>query len=148
MIDASGFNRHSLFGGFSQEDLAKVAHLFEPKSFAAGDVLLTEGEPNNQIFFLLSGSVRVTRRGLFLIDFREGDSFGEIEMLDTRPSAATIAALEPATAACLSHAGLYALYKLDTRLYSVFMMNLARDLARRLRRMDELACGETPSTLP
>ena len=61
MIDASGFNRHSLFGGFSQDDLAKVAHLFEPKSFAAGDILLTEGEPNNQIFFLLSGSVRVTR---------------------------------------------------------------------------------------
>jgi CRP-like cAMP-binding protein len=131
-------NRHSLFGGFTPEDLSRVETLFETRTGTEGAVLITEDQPNDAIWFLLSGTVRVSRGGKDIIDFKEGDSFGEIEMLDTKPAAATIRALEPYRAACLGHRGLYQLYKLDTRLYSVFMMNLARDLARRLRRMDEL----------
>ncbi len=138
MSELANCNAHSLFGGFSADDLEKIEPLFRIRLYKAGELIITEGAPNGHIFFLLSGSVRVSRGKHVLIEFHAGDSFGEIEMLDTQPAAASITALEPVKAACLDHNGLYALYKLDTRLYSIFMMNLARDLARRLRRMDEL----------
>lgn len=142
MNELANCNAHSLFGGFSAEDLERVAPLFQTRGFALGERLVTEGTPNDTLFFLLSGSVRVTRGDRVLIEFHAGDSFGELEMLDTKPAAATITALETVRASCLGHKGLYELYRLDTKLYSIFMMNLARDLARRLRRMDELAVPE------
>lgn len=138
MIELSDFYRHSLFGGFLPGDIDRVSHLFSMKSYGVEDFIIREGEPNDAMFFLMEGSVRVTRGGRDLIDFKAGDCFGEIEMLDTKPAAASIRALTPCAAACLSHKSLHELFHVDAKLFSLFMMNLARDLARRLRRMDEL----------
>jgi hypothetical protein len=33
------------------------------------------------------------------------------------------------------------MYKHDPKVFGIMMMNLARDLSRRLRRMDEMACA-------
>lgn len=138
MSELANCNKHSLFGGFSVADIERVEPLFDLRSFNEGAPLFDQGQPVDSLYFLLRGSVRVSRGGEELIVFRAGDSFGEMEMLDTKPAAATVTALEEVRTACLGHKGLYDLYKLDTKLYSIFMMNLARDLARRLRRMDEL----------
>jgi len=138
MNELASCNKHSLFGGFSSADIERVEPLFELRTFVSGTVLFEQGQAVDSIYFLIQGSVRVCRGTAELIVFLVGDTFGEIEMLDTKPAAATVTALEDVRTACLGHKGLYGLYKLDTRLYSIFMMNLARDLARRLRRMDEL----------
>lgn len=137
MISFTEFWRHSLFGGFTPEDMQRVLPLFTIKEWQAGEQLIQEGQPNNAIYFLVEGSVSVRRGERELIQFKEGDSFGEIEMLDTCPAAASVFALETARTAGLSHRGLYELSQLEGQLFSLFMMNLARDLARRLRRMDE-----------
>jgi CRP-like cAMP-binding protein len=141
MIDVADFYRYSLFGGFRPEDGLRIAPLFRLASYAAGETIIREGQANNDIYFLTGGTVRVLRGERLLIEFTEGDSFGEIEMLDTKPAAATIIAATDVSAARLDHRGLRELFHLDAKLYSIFMMNLARDLARRLRRMDELMCG-------
>lgn len=138
MIALSEFSKHSLFGGFLPRDIDRISHLFAMKNFDAGDFLIREGAPNDSMFFLVDGEVTVTRGDRELITFKAGDCFGEIEMLDTKPAAASIRALSACTAACLDHKAVHMLFHVDAKLFSLFMMNLARDLARRLRRMDEL----------
>lgn len=138
MIALSEFSKHSLFGGFLPQDIDRISHLFAMNSFDTGDFLIREGDPNDSMFFLMSGEVKVTRGDRELITFKAGDCFGEIEMLDTKPAAASIQALSPCSAACLDHKAVHKLFHVDAKLFSLFMMNLARDLARRLRRMDEL----------
>ena len=44
--------------------------------------------------------------------------------------------------AAISNRALRDIYKADVSTFSMIIMNLARDLSRRLRRMDELACKE------
>ncbi len=138
MIALSEFSKHSLFGGFLPQDIERISHLFAIRSYAAGEFLIREGDPNDSMFFLTEGSVRVTRGGRELIEFTAGDCFGEIEMLDTKSAAASVVALSKCVAACLDHKAVHMLFHVDAKLFSLFMMNLARDLARRLRRMDEL----------
>jgi len=152
MIEFKDFPNHSLFGGFTAEDVERARPLIMLKSYEKGDFIIHEKEPNNALFFLMQGRVRVFKYGIELVDFGEGESFGEIEMLDTLPAAASIQALSPVVAASISRHALHDLFKLDAKLFSIFMMNLARDLARRLRRMDERLCRlprqETPEPQP
>lgn len=138
MIALQEFSRHSLFGGFLPQDIERISHLFDIRKFDEGAYLIREGDANDAMFFLMDGRVRVTRGERELITFGSGDCFGEIEMLDTKPAAASIRALSACTAACLDHKAVHELFHVDAKLFSLFMMNLARDLARRLRRMDEL----------
>jgi CRP-like cAMP-binding protein len=55
------------------------------------------------------------------------------------PSAATIKALSDVTVMSLSNKSLREVYKIDIKTFSLVIMNLARDLSRRLRHMDEKA---------
>lgn len=145
MIDVESFSKYSLFGGLKTEDLAKISHLFGFAAYAAGEEIIREGSRNDTIYFIRSGRAAVSRRGVPILELRAGDTFGEMEVLDVMPAVASIGAAEEVQVATISNRALHEIYRLDPKIFSLFMMNLARDLSRRLRRMDELACPETPA---
>jgi CRP-like cAMP-binding protein len=129
-----------LFGGLSAEQIGLIKPLMESASFEAGDVIIHEGEPNDSIYFIVEGKVEVTRRGVFIIELPEGQTFGEMELLDVQPSAATVSAAAPVRIVTISNRCIRTVYSRDPKVFGIVMMNLARDLSRRLRRMDEMAC--------
>lgn len=141
MIDASALNRHSLFGGLLSEQMDRILPLMGQDSYAAGEPIIREGEPNDRIRFMLSGRVAVSKGGVRINELGEGETFGEMEVLDVMPSVATVAAIEPTTVATISNRALREIYRGDPKAFSLILMNLARDLSRRLRRMDELMCS-------
>jgi CRP-like cAMP-binding protein len=65
-----------------------------------------------------------------------GDWFGEMSIVDIQPRSATVRALAPARLIRLSAADLDALYRHDVRSYAIIVLNLARELSRRLRVAD------------
>jgi len=85
----------------------------------------------------------VIKNNITLSEFGEGNTFGEMEVLDVMPSVATIRALAPTKAISISNKGLREIHKADLRSFSLMIMNLARDLSRRLRYMDEQAVKDT-----
>jgi CRP-like cAMP-binding protein len=144
MIDIDSFSKYSLFGGFKPEDLQKIRPLFGFTSFEAGVEIIRECERNDTIFFIQEGNARVVRQGIVILELGAGDLFGEMEVLDVMPAVSTIRALNKIFVATISNRALHRMYHLDPKIFSIFMMNLARDLSRRLRRMDELACRDAP----
>ena len=138
MIEAGAFKNYSLFGGLMPEELESIVPYFRSASFAAGEAVIREGEPNDRVHFILDGRVQVTRSGVLLVELGEGDTFGEMEFLDVMPAAATVSAIVPTTVAAVSNCALHEISKADMRIFAIIVMNLARDLSRRLRRMDEL----------
>ena len=60
-----------------------------------------------------------------------------MEVLDVMPAVATIKALTPVKVMTFSNKALRAVYNIDVKTFSLMIMNLARDLSRRLRKMDE-----------
>lgn len=77
------------------EQLAAAAH---EQSYAAGDVIIREGDPGVGLFIIRTGRVEAleTRDGRedHLAEMGAGDVFGEIAVLEGRPRIATVRALE------------------------------------------------------
>jgi CRP-like cAMP-binding protein len=137
MIEPSALQNHALFGGLQKEQIDRLLPLMERASYSVGELILTEGERNDRLYFILEGAVAVQRGHVSLVKMGEGDTFGEMEILDTVPAAATIRALSSVSLISLSNHRLHELYQSDIAIFAMLMMNLARELARRLRRMDQ-----------
>jgi len=148
MIQAGSLQNYSLFGGLLADQIESILPLICYATYETETVIIAEGSRNDSIYFLLSGRVEVSKAGHFLVELPEGQVFGEMELLDIMPSAATIRACEPVRVAILSNACLHRIYHQDLAIFSIMMMNLARDLSRRLRHMDDLmveACPDKPA---
>ena len=124
------------------EQIESILSLMEQENFGPEEMIITEGKPNDKIYFLIEGQVAVIKEGVVLSRFSEGEAFGEMEVLDVMPSVASIKSLSPVTVMSISNKSLREIYRKDLKIFSLVLMNLARDLSRRLRKMDEkLAAG-------
>ena len=144
MIKPSALQKYSLFGGLLEEQIDQILSLMEQEDYQTGDNIIVEGEPNDKIRFILDGRVAVMKNHVTLIEFKTGDAFGEMEVLDVMPSAATNVALEPTLVMSISNRALRSIYKTDIKAFSLMLMNLARDLSRRLRKMNDLVASNAP----
>jgi CRP-like cAMP-binding protein len=137
MVEVSLLQKYSLFGGLMEDQIKQILPLMERENYKSGDNIIVEGEPNDRIRFILEGRVAVIKHGMVLSEFAEGNTVGEMEVLDVMPSAATIRALSDTQVISISNKGLRDIYKVDVHSFSLIIMNLARDLSRRLRHMND-----------
>jgi cAMP-dependent protein kinase regulator len=90
-----------LFSDLDADELKGVVGRLRHHAFAAGSVLVHEGDPGDSLFVLSEGRVKVTTLGpkggpVHLADLKEGDFFGEVSLLTGKPRTATITSLEGA----------------------------------------------------
>ncbi|MCL2881229.1 MAG: cyclic nucleotide-binding domain-containing protein [Treponema sp.] len=142
MLETRDLRKYSLFGGLTDAQMAEILPMMEQEEYEAGAAIITEGTPNDKIYFILRGRVAVTREGIILTEFGEGEVFGEMEVLEIMPSAATITALSPVTVMVIANKTLRKINLSDPKTFSLMVMNLARDLSRRLRRMNDQVVGK------
>jgi CRP-like cAMP-binding protein len=140
MIEPKTLQQYSLFGGLLENQIEQILPHMEYKNYEADDTLMTEGERNDKIYFIIQGKVDIIKEGNILLHLDEGDTLGEMEVLDVMPSAATGKVIESSVVASISNKALRLIFKQDSVVFSLMMMNLARDLSRRLRRMDDWHC--------
>jgi CRP-like cAMP-binding protein len=144
MVEPTALQRYSLFGGLLKEQIEKILPLIEYESYDTGDSIIAEGDCNDRIRFILEGRVAIVKGGIILYEFGEGEEFGEMEVLDIMPSAATAKAKIPTNTISISNKALHSIYKTDIDIFAMLIMNLARDLSRRLRQLDDKIIEESP----
>jgi len=91
--------RVSLFSELSPEELERIARVAVPRSYAAGSIILREGDPGDTCYILRSGTARVVRqhadgRAITLTNLGPGEIFGELAMLDGEVRSATVEAVD------------------------------------------------------
>jgi CRP-like cAMP-binding protein/HEAT repeat protein len=89
--------RVSMFEGLEPEDLQRIAAFAVERTYAPGEILMTEGELSDELVVLLAGGVRVERVGpdgtpRFLRSYGAGEHIGELAVLRERPRSATVTA--------------------------------------------------------
>jgi CRP-like cAMP-binding protein len=147
MLECDMLKRYSLFGGLDDTQLGFVSSLLREESHHSGEVILKEGELNSKVYFIQEGTVGVDKlrcaedgsRGCesrHIADLIAGDTFGEMELVDIQPCVATVTAETDVKLLTLSNVDLYALRKKDLKAFTLIIMNVARDISRRLRDMD------------
>jgi CRP-like cAMP-binding protein len=118
----------------------------EHEIYQADTNIIDEGTYVGKIRFIVDGRVAVIKGGIVLMELDDGTVFGEMEIVDVQPAEATVKALVETRVMTLSVDALGELYEKDLKTYSFILMNLARDISRRLRRMDNKAVENSPST--
>jgi CRP-like cAMP-binding protein len=130
-----------LFGALSDDVLEYLAKLLTVETPPAGATLFREGEDANAMFVVINGEVEVLKKSKRSVEARvavlgPGDWFGEMSIVDIQPRSATVRALAPSRLLRVTSADLDALYRHDLRSYAIIILNLARELSRRLRVAD------------
>lgn len=144
MIALDDLKRYSLFGGIMDDDLAVIRGLLKQEQHPPGHDLMREGERGDRLYFILEGEVEI------LVSDREdpakplkriatlgpGETVGEMELIDIQPRTATVRTLTPVCTVCLSNKDFFTIKNLHLETFTLIIMNLARDISRRLRHMD------------
>ena len=130
-----------LFGALSEDVLGHLASSLSVVTPSAGDVVFREGDEARDMFVLVSGEMEVLKRSKRGIEARvallgPGDWFGEMSIVDVQPRSATVRALAPSRLLRITAGDLDALYRLDLKSYALIVLNMARELSRRLRVAD------------
>jgi CRP-like cAMP-binding protein len=99
----------ALFGDVDADVADSVALASTTRSYRKGQILFFQGDPDDSVFVLLDGSIKVfvtSSEGdeMTLTTLRPPDSFGELAAIDGRPRSACAQALEPTTVVTFSRA--------------------------------------------
>lgn len=114
--------------------------------FPANEVIVNEGDEGHSFFILMEGDVEVIKHArssfpVLLARLHQGTFFGEMCVVDPVPRAATVRTMTPVTAIEIKAATLHHLFQKLPDQYAIVILNLARDMARRLRTLDEAFAG-------
>ena len=143
-LSAAALRVSRLFDGLKDEMLQELAGQLRAELVQPGQMLITEGEIAAHMFVVLSGEVEVLHKGDADHDVRvallgPGDWVGEMAILDVQPRSASVRALAPSVLLRLTAADVRnLLFERDTSQYALLVMNIARELSRRLRVADRV----------
>ena len=127
----------SIFWDLNEDELGHIADKMVAKHFENGNYIFLEDSEGEQCFFVLEGSVKVTRlskdgREVILAMLNEGEFFGEMSLLDGESRSANVIALEKTKVLTLDRNDFIEVVN-D---YPQIAVQLLKELARRLRKSD------------
>lgn len=130
-----------VFGGLNDESLSFIVERSDVDKFSSGEYFFRQGDSANEFYVIKSGTVAVERdwngHAVELNRFGVGDCFGEMAIVDLEPRSASVHAIDNCEVLMISRKNLAGLYKNDLEQYAMIMMNMGREISRRLRIADQ-----------
>ncbi len=132
----------AIFGGFLERQLSEIFKYLEEGVFKQGEYIFQKEDEPSYIYIVKKGKIDllITKQKVILKKktLTVGDCFGEASLMAMHKHTATAVAREDSEVMVLSRRALLLLQKEDSKLFSLLMMNIARELARRLELTDEI----------
>ena len=101
----SAFQRRRMYESFLEEvpllstltlyERSKIADALDTRKFGPGEIIIKEGDPGEAFFILESGEAEVYKNetgNQVIKEYKKGDYFGELALLDDKPRAASVVA--------------------------------------------------------
>jgi CRP-like cAMP-binding protein len=139
--------QHSeLFLGLSPEQVERIAALGQESVFNAGDAIISEGAPSDDMYIIVDGMVEVeVVKGTVpdvpgapqfgsLVRLGQGQVFGEMALVDSGARSATVRCAKDGTVLyVIPHKDFWNLCINDHHIGFIVMRNIAVDLSFKLR---------------
>lgn len=150
-------DENPLLAGLSDTAILLLATKSKSSIVPAESLIFKEGDFGNEMYFIFKGSAKVicqypSPKQIQLATLSTGSFFGEMCMLETLPRSASIITIEPCLLISISSLTLLKLYETSPQQYGLLILNIARDLSRRIRSLNariiekEISLNETGLT--
>ncbi len=130
-----------VFGGLNDATLALILSQSVTCRMTSGEYFFREGDWAESLFVIEQGSVIVERTlqqtTVVFGKLSRGDCIGEMALIDLRPRSASVRAEVNCQAIEIPLRSLHELYKQELEQYAIIMMNMGREVSRRLRKADD-----------
>jgi CRP/FNR family cyclic AMP-dependent transcriptional regulator len=138
--------RSELFAELAPEQIERIAALGQEVVYNAGDVVIREGDPSDEVYIICNGMVEVeVSKGTVpdvpgppqlssIVRLGQGQVFGEMALVDRGARSATVRCVEDGTALyVIPRQDFWVLCDGDHHIGYVVMRNIAADLSFKLR---------------
>jgi CRP-like cAMP-binding protein len=131
-----------IFAGVHTEALSALAEQTTEITVLAGKLVFREKDPGSEMFVVRSGSVEVIKHlgedhESKLAVLGPKDFVGEMAIIECAARSASVCAAKESVLFRIKSSQLHALFQHHPDQYSIVILNIARDLSRRLRALDE-----------
>ncbi len=126
-----------VFGGLTDIAIRSILDHSRIVDVAATEYFFHEGETAESFFVLITGSVRIEKNwngtAVEIRKLAAGDCIGEMAILDLQSRSASVGAEANCQAIEITRSTLHKLYQDDIQQYAIIMMNMGREVSRRIR---------------
>jgi CRP-like cAMP-binding protein len=137
----------AIFGALDADALHTILAASVSICRPEGAEFFHEGDAGDAMYVLEAGAVEVLKdspRGQRRLGRLEaGACFGEMALMDLSPRSATVRALMPCVAIEIPFVALLSLYESNVVQFAILMMNMGREVSRRLRIADQAVVGNS-----
>lgn len=130
--------RLKLFNGFNEFELARLMSEAQWMESEPGRYLISEGEQGHELFVLLTGEARITKRALGLQKVIQklspGECFGEMSLIDCRARSASVKTITHCKLLRFDGDHVITMPEISAKIYR----NLAVMLSQRLRHANDI----------
>ena len=142
-ISAAMLRDHPLFQGLTESTIELLAKELRRDRVQPGDLLMQEGDLASHMYVILAGEVEIMtpspHGNVCVAILGPGDWLGEMSALEIQPRSASARALAPSLMLRITATDVRNLLQdQDMADYAQFVLNIARELHRRLRVADRL----------
>jgi CRP/FNR family transcriptional regulator, cyclic AMP receptor protein len=131
-----------LFVEFDGEERDALRASLVTTKFHSGDVILQEGNANRALHIVRSGRIRVSRtvhdRDVSLCDLVDGQTFGELSIIEDGVASASLKAVTETVVLSISMDDLAAFLRARPNAAAKFWREIAVDLRRRLLQTNDV----------
>jgi len=133
------FKEVPIFEGCSERQLQSVARIARIFEAPAGTVLTRTGDPGDEFFLILDGTVRVGVSTGQPVLLRPGEFFGEMSLLDGDPRSATVVTDTPVRLLVVNRGDFSLLRREVPELTQILLVTLSRRVRQAEARADRMS---------
>jgi CRP/FNR family cyclic AMP-dependent transcriptional regulator len=142
-VDREFLSRTPIFAGLPARVIELIADSMRIVRAVVGEQVLREGDAARSMFVVHEGELEIFKHGPGGVEHKlailaPGDCVGEMSLIDIQPRSATARARSAATLYVLDLSEIATLYRSDVEAYALLVLNISREISRRLRCADEL----------
>ena len=132
----------TIFSGLADKQLVLLFPHLTQACYSKDEYIFRQGGEAGSIYIIESGSVKIVLdsegESFELSRLSVGQCFGETSVIGIQSHSASAVAVEDTQLISLSRKALFTIFEQDKELFSLLILNIAREACRRLHKTDEV----------